>query len=725
MISVRLGLRVAWTARGRSVLFLLVGAVACAALSTVVMAGQVKSREQERRAELVAAGERAPQTLQYHVYRGSSVLSVVVNADKRPGDRLPGMAAPLAEGEMLMSPSLAERANREETLGSWFPYRLTGEIGREGIGSAGELKAYIGASRALVDRGDSVPDLGSGEFDEFGYLQLAGFTLFVAVPALALVATAGRFGRAQRVDRLRVLRLLGVSKVRARLTLAAELAIPAAVGAVAAQAALLAATARHWFKVPVVGRPVFGADARLSFSSIALVVVLAIVATSVTGASVGAERRPAGTALVRRFGRLAVVPATAVVYALGVAVAAWAWIAAEPRDSRRTVAIVLIGVGLPAAVALAAAVVARLLSARREPLNLFLAARRIAFDARVATRLAGMVAVMVFVIGVSQPVSAVLSVPDSSWVDEAEGEAALVARVEGFGEAVPFVIDEAPPGSVRNLVPVVALRTEKRYRGDDVPQAIVATCAQIEALAELRSDCTGERQRLAPQQGSTPVRRDKKFQLRSADSSTEVTLDAPGPVLSYRERQMPLEGTLLIPPSDPALSQLAGMPEVIGAYFTVPVDYDTWEQARGWVVRTSPLHRAEQFYDQFESVDSTPRWVLLGTLVTALFAACAVLMVGFDDRDRAKNLSALQLLGVGDRRLLAVHLVESFVGAVVAVLLAAGSAFVVTSAFLAVNDESNAGFGTLVLASSCGFGVVLGFGALVHLVARHRAVRRR
>lgn len=728
MIAVRLGLRVIRVARWRSALFVLVGAVTSVALSVVLMAGQVKGREEERREQLVTAGERSPQVSQVHDSRGSPVTIVVIDARRRPAVVLPGMRTPLDQDEALFSPALAARVEDDPTLRSWFPYDVTGEIERTGIGSAGELKAYVGVTGTMTAGGLVVPDLGTGELAPFEQIQLAGFVLFVVIPALALVVTSSRFGRKQRSDRSRALRLLGMSDGRVRLALALEVAVPAAIGAVAAHGALFAATARQWFTIPVVDRAVFGADARLSWISIVLVVILAAAAAAIAGASVGSARGVAGVARTWRGRARFVVPASAMVFAIGLAVAGWAWIAAEPRDSRRVISIVLIGLGLPGAVSLAAGLVARALVFRREPLSLFLAVRRILSDPRTATRLAGMAAVIVFVIGVSQPVSAVFAVSDSGWVASAraDGASSVVAFAEGNGVRTAFQVNEPPPSGVGNVVPVIALRAGRSSNEDEsVTTAIIASCDQLRALVASLSDCTGDRQALHSR-FEQPLAPGRIFSLRAEnDESDEVRVEVPVSALSYGERQFPVSAGLLLPPTDGALEELDGAPEVIGAYFTVAAEYQAWEQAQAWVIRGAPLHRTQQLYDQFESTDETTRWVLLGTLVTSSLAAAAVVMISMDDRERRRTLAALRILGVGDRRLLKVQLVESTVGASVAMSLAALSAFVVASAFLAVNDESNARFGTLIFASAGGVLAVVAFGALSHLVASGRGGHRR
>lgn len=129
----------------------------------------------------------------------------------------------------------------------------------------------------------SVDDGGSGYFSWFNgattYMSpLKAWTvvagIFLVAPSIVYLLVSLRLGAERRAQRVAVLRTLGAYPRQVRGAIVAELAPPVALGAAAALAVSLVATATTW-TLPFLDAPIIGADLRANASSFLLGPVIA------------------------------------------------------------------------------------------------------------------------------------------------------------------------------------------------------------------------------------------------------------------------------------------------------------------------------------------------------------------------------------------------------------------------------------------------------------------
>lgn len=429
-LPILIGLRVVMSrsARARSFLFALVGALVGALAVMCCLAPisglLVRQREAARAGGLepeavslepVRRGSPAnlAATVNRPQYRGGTVLLVRVAAGQRTG--LPaGLPAAPAAGQAVVSPRLADLIDEDPLLRRWFP-EIVGELPRQGVGSAGELRAYVGVAAAQLGGGDMPPSLGFGQLAErkngFGWYESAGFVLFLVVPGLGLLVTASRFGRRTRQERHRALRLAGMSSAGARVAAATEMSAPALVGGLlSVVAALVALPAR--FVLPIADRTVFGADAVVPPALAAMVV-----ATVTTLAAGLGANSASGHAARRRVRRILIAgrgdgASLGWVFLAGLAATGTAFLRVQPRDPLLWVGIALLGVGLPGATAAAARTLAGALGRPGSGVTRLLAMRRIEHDALSVARVAGTVGIAAFVVMASRPITQAIATPN-------------------------------------------------------------------------------------------------------------------------------------------------------------------------------------------------------------------------------------------------------------------------------------------------------------------------
>ncbi|WP_380281933.1 hypothetical protein [Kitasatospora purpeofusca] len=720
--TVPAALAVAWRAvlarqaRRRVVLLALVGTIAALGILAAVGAAAVKERESARSAATVpvfgpqagfggvpvfgrpGVAETGWSELE-HDYRGHTVKIVRVADPHARGPFPPGVAAWPGPGRALVSPAL-DRLIRSApaSVGQWFAGTDTEVLPARAVGSAGQLLAYVGvAPEELGTQQGPLTGFGGEGGGGFGWYPTLGSMLFLVMPAFALVLTASRFGRQVRTTRYQALRLLGLPAAHARPAGALETAAPVAAGALAAALAwpfLLP----DMFALPVTGRWLFGADLRVPVGQSALVVLGVAVLAGVLGAATvsGADRAAREVRFLRPV-RLT-SPWVALLFGVGLLLLAVAYSRHKPRDPLLWAAIVLLGVGLPSAAAWAGQRLARLLGRVEAGVVWLLAMRRLAADPQSRFRVAGMVGIAVFAVGAAQPVSQVMAQPNLPWVAQARaaGHTDLLAKAETL-EAVPLRLAE-PPAAVHGLVPAVALWSP----GQDpatrpAHTALVAGCGQLQELfARPLPDCAGGRMTLRAgglpgadggpaQQGPAGV--GGGLLLRSTDRMRQVsvppaatTLDLPAGL------DTPVGAVMVLPPDDPALAEL-GDPFRIAAYLRVAVDVPAWEEARTWVVSSSPAYRLENSYELSEVADSTGSWVLLGLTVAAGVTVLGALLAVAEDGGRRREWFALRALGMARGRLTAVQLTEALVTGVLTAALATLASTTVGVTYLRINED--------------------------------------
>lgn len=707
------------------------GAVTCACFLVIAMAPTVKAREGERQVpETGTPTVFGPRSIQAE-YRGRAVLMVQVPSGVKGAKAPPGLRTPLEPGEVRLSPALAERAGRDPLLARWFPYQRGPVLPVDAVASAGEYKAYIGVEPASLQSGIGFSDTFSAAYDDdFAYYQSLGFGLFVGVPALGLLVVSGRFGRRIRRERYAALRLLGMRGPECRAVLGIETGLPIAIGA-----ALAAVVAIGWrpghVVLPVVERWVFGEDARLHL----VLVLITTAAVCALGVALGAAttRERAATGRLRTLIASSDVarPWTVAVYAGGVMLIVWALLRAQPNDSRRWLAVILVGVGLPGAVAYLAQYVARAIQWRDGPLPWFLAMRKLSSDPRSTTRLAGIVGIAVLAIGVSQPVAQVVAQPSSTWVGQAHDAGA--STVLGGSQSLispPLVLRGPPPAGTKSVATAVGLWPQ----GQGPPlrpaaSALVASCKELEALlTERLPRCSGTIQRLAPlgddgqlTSSAAPIP-GQALEMHAANGDLVVPVSTPDSTLTVRNVDVPNSWSLLIPPSDPLLSDRHDL-YITGVYLRTVAAADAWEAARAWVQGGSPAYTLENEFDALAVSDSTGAWLVLGFLLAAAIAFLAAALITFDDQRAAQEWATLRALGFSTRGLVGIRMLIALTAGLVAVAAATLPSMLLTFAYLRVNDEELTSFTPFVVSGAIGLVATLAV-TLISASAQARRVGR-
>ncbi|MFF2956678.1 hypothetical protein ACFVVU_35705 [Kitasatospora sp. NPDC057965] len=541
--------------------------------------------------------------------------------------------------------------------------------------------------------------------------------LFLVMPTVALVLTASRFGRHVRTTRYQALRLLGLPAAQARLAGALETAAPVAAGAFAAALAwpfLLP----DMFALPVTGRWLFGTDLRVpAWQSVLTVLGVAALAGSLGAATASGSDRASREVRFLRPVRLT-SPWVALLFGAGLLLLAVAYSRHKPRDPLLWAAIVLLGAGLPSAAAWAGQRLARLLGRVEAGVVWLLAMRRMAADPQSRFRVAGMVGIAVFAVGAAQPVSQVMAQPNLPWVEQAlaAGHTDLLARAETL-EVVPLRTPD-PPAAVHGLVPAVALWSPAQDQAiRPAHTALVAGCRQLEELfARALPDCVGGRMMLraggplavdGEPVAPSPPDLNGNLLLRSTDRTRQASVPPAATTLDLpADLDTPVVAVMVLPPDDPALAEL-GDPFQIAAYLRVAVDVRAWEEARTWVVSSSPAFRLENAYQWSEVTDSTGNWVLLGLTVAAAITAIGALLAVTEDGGRRREWFALRALGMARGRLTAVQYTEALLAAAISAALATLASTMVGITYLRINEDHLDSRLPYLLAAGAGIAVVV------------------
>ncbi|MEJ7560984.1 MAG: hypothetical protein WKF45_00485 [Ilumatobacteraceae bacterium] len=389
MLDVGLGVRAAVASAGRFATYVAVGFLATAGALIILAAPAVKSIEGDRYDRQIAwEALQPPNEFGFRAtavpFRGRTVTLVQVPGGTTVIDPPPGFDGGQPIGTVRFSSALAEAVDRNPVLRTWFPYRQLPDLPRAAGAGAGEYVAHVGvdASELRTDEIGAVSQVRQTVYgSEFGYFQWLGFLLFLGAPCVGLLTLSARLSLRPRRQRYAALRLLGMPRARCRVILGIETGLPVCVGALVAVGVASLLRPGHVI-IPIVGRWVFGDDARLGVGTVAAAGLVVGVIGFVLGGAAG-ERRPAlgrlRDAVARSnvagwFGRAA--------YALGVVLLCRAWISPTPRDQLRFIGVVAVAIGIPAAVALFASVVARASKMQSAPISWYLAVRRFSADAR-------------------------------------------------------------------------------------------------------------------------------------------------------------------------------------------------------------------------------------------------------------------------------------------------------------------------------------------------------
>lgn len=730
MISVRLVVRslVKRESTGRTVLLVIVGAVVFSAVMVLVTSPVVVAREGRRNVEPSPAGTQfGPRTVTTR-FDGRTVALVAIPSGESDANLPPGLTRAPGVGEVFLSPALARAARADPDLDRWFPYRRGPELTRAALVTAGDYRAYIGVDAAALGRLAGMQDrYGAFHTSSFGIQQVLFLLIFVALPAVGLVVAASRFGRGRRSKRYAALRLLGFPDANCRLVMGGELGLPVLIGS----AVVAIAWARYSpgvVVVPVVQRRIFYADAQVA----GWVLVAAVVAT---GAAVGL----AGAMLTRpafSIGKLQTMASQAdrvrllgaLVFVAGLVLVVVALRRSVPRDPLRWWSLVLLGVGLPSAVAFVTQSLARLAARPWLPPWLLFGTRRLSRRPRESTRVAASIALVIFAFGSVQTMTQVIASGASSWESAATaaGVDTVAAVARSFGEQ-PLRLAPDPPGAVLAAVRRVTMQdTALPATAQKVGVAIVGTCADLgEVLGVPVGQCTGRAQPLRLSQvdnppGETPDRNPSEVRLQGRLPGRSLRIQVVGPTA---EAQIPsalsylqVEGAVLVPPS--AVGGKAGDLAFVGAYVRLPAEEEAWQEVQAWVASWAPGATAETQFHNRETSDGTTAWVALGLLSASGLALAGAALAAWDDSHQDRGWASLTPLGVSRLERTEAHLLINGFSTVIGSLLASASSLLFTFAILRVNDDTLTSYAPYWIAAFAG--VVAGtlYGMSIALVPR-------
>ncbi|MFI8424103.1 FtsX-like permease family protein [Streptomyces sp. NPDC085479] len=166
---------------------------------------------------------------QHSSFRGAGLTGLLLKPEGPKAPVPPGTAGVPAEGEMLVSPALAELLGSPDgaLLRERLPYRAVGTIGEAGLIGPNELRYVAHAGFLTTENYDgraerygwSVPE---EPMNAFLLLLVVIAYVVLLLPVLVFIATAARFGGEQRDRRLAALRLVGADNATTRRIAAGE-----------------------------------------------------------------------------------------------------------------------------------------------------------------------------------------------------------------------------------------------------------------------------------------------------------------------------------------------------------------------------------------------------------------------------------------------------------------------------------------------------------------------
>ncbi|MEV8443130.1 FtsX-like permease family protein [Actinosynnema sp. NPDC051121] len=227
-------------------------------------------------------------------YRGHAITGWFVKGDGPGAPVRPGTTRVPADGEVFLSPALAEllASPEGELLRDRFPQRVIGTIDQAGLIAPNDLMFYAGDATLAEDSADAISAFGGARQDReldpiLSVLIMVGVVALL-FPVLVFVGITTRLAGAERDRRLAALRLVGAGAQRVRRIAAGEALLGAVVGL--AVGAALFFTARQFVEgVRLLGVSVFVSDLTPSAPLAVLIAVLVPVMAVVT--SVVAMRR--------------------------------------------------------------------------------------------------------------------------------------------------------------------------------------------------------------------------------------------------------------------------------------------------------------------------------------------------------------------------------------------------------------------------------------------------
>ncbi|MFE6226544.1 FtsX-like permease family protein [Microtetraspora glauca] len=166
---------------------------------------------------------------QHTSYRGRPLTGLLLKPEGPKAPAPPGTPGVPAEGEMLVSPALADVLASPDgaLLRERLPYKTAGTIDQDGLIGPNELRYVAHTGFLTTDNYDgraerygwSVPE---EPMNAFLLLLVVIAYVVLLLPVLVFIATAARFGGEQRDRRLAALRLVGADNATTRRVAAGE-----------------------------------------------------------------------------------------------------------------------------------------------------------------------------------------------------------------------------------------------------------------------------------------------------------------------------------------------------------------------------------------------------------------------------------------------------------------------------------------------------------------------
>ncbi|MEV6316091.1 FtsX-like permease family protein [Streptomyces sp. NPDC051776] len=231
-----------------------------------------------------------PDTLQVldltTTFHDKDVLGMAIHPEGPNAPMPPGISEFPGQGEMTVSPALADLLNSSEgkLLRERLPDRITGTIGKEGLSGPGELLYYQGAAKQpSTDRVYRIDHFGRPDATDPLPPELLLLVIIACVvlllPVAIFIATAVRFGGERRDRRLAALRLVGADARMVRRIAAGE-AMVASVAGLAVGCAVFLVARQFAGSVSLWDMTVFPSDVTPALS-LALLIAVAVPVSAV------------------------------------------------------------------------------------------------------------------------------------------------------------------------------------------------------------------------------------------------------------------------------------------------------------------------------------------------------------------------------------------------------------------------------------------------------------
>ncbi|WP_435057416.1 FtsX-like permease family protein [Streptomyces sp. bgisy060] len=651
-----------------------------------------------------------------------------------PAPLPPGVKRLPNEGEVIISPRLADLLRANPRSSGLIPGRVIGTIAPEGLGDTEDLYAYIGTTPAELTDPKELGSFGTGrswrQIVDPSALTVLRFTLgcIVLLPLVIYLSVCARLSGESRARRLAALRLVGLSVKDTLRVNAGESVLAASVGAVLGLTGYLLANelmsrvglpGLHWY--PADGRPewVTVAVCLLGCPALAWFVgqfsarqaVLSPIDVRRTG-----ERKPP-----KKFGVLLLVPGLGIIVGYCV-------LGALGRDSAGGAAssllvpgaVLLTGVGLVFGLAPITAWLARRLGGVVESLPMALAMRRTEVDPGSSLRVVTGLVLLVFGASLTQGVLIEL--------DQVSRRTAPVQEYNLRLSDVSQAQRKALAGVPGVRMATVSYSSWDPLDGSDVARAdlVVGTCGQLAAYTRQATGCVDGRV-MQLHDGHTPSEYDPKAGERypfALEDGRRVLLTVPAERVDLHPWGASVfqSGALLVPP--PLLP--SGLADANGVLTLVSdADPDTIRAVLDGIGRIAPTAAVEPVGIVIDSLAQLTviRSLLVVGMALGLVIGVAAFVVSAADRavERRGQVTALALLGARAGTLRMVQVVQVLVPLVVGLGAAIVTGWLAESSYLITGGGSvHWDWEGLPLLFACALGVLFAAGlASLPMVRRH------